>query len=252
MGPLTTRQVLFRIAAIMSVAELSIMLVLGTVPHEASTNAEAALDAVLLAALATPAIYFWVIRPFVVARDEALVQIGRLALTDPLTHLANRRLISEHLGIAIAASVRHKEYGAVLALDLDEFKAINDSHGHKAGDAVLVGVAERLPSIIRAEDVVGRLGGDEFVILIHRLGTDEPVARDRALLIADNLIALVKQPLELNGKILQVGASIGIRLLGSRTLDVPTALHEADVALYRAKDAGRGRAVVFEETEPTP
>ncbi len=235
----------------MSVAELSIMLVLGTIPHEASTNAEAALDAALLAALSTPAIYLWIIRPFVAARDEALVQVGRLALTDPLTKLANRRLISEHLGIAIAASVRHQEYGAVLALDLDGLKAINDNHGHKAGDAVLVGVAERLPSIIRAEDVVGRLGGDEFVVLIHRLSTDEAVARDRAVLIADKLIALVRQPLEFKGKILQVGASIGIRLLGTSALDVPTALHEADVALYRAKEAGRGRAAFFEETEPT-
>src|SRR3990167_7000117 len=157
MAPLTARQVVFRIAVIVSLAELSIMLVLGTIPHEASTNAEAVLDAVLLATLSTPAIYLWVIRPFVTARDEALVQVGRLALTDPLTHLANRRLISEHLGLAIAASVRHHEYGAVLVLDLDGLKAVNDIHGHKAGDAVLVGVAERLPSMIRAEDVVGRL-----------------------------------------------------------------------------------------------
>ncbi len=251
MAPLTARQVVFRIAVIVSLAELSIMLVLGTIPHEASTNAEAVLDAVLLAALSTPAIYLWVIRPFVTARDEALVQVGRLALTDPLTHLANRRLISEHLGLAIAASVRHHEYGAVLVLDLDGLKAVNDIHGHKAGDAVLVGVAERLPSMIRAEDVVGRLGGDEFVVLIHRLGTDQPAARDRALVIADKLIALVRQPFEFNGTTLRVGASIGIRLLGSSTLDAPTALHEADVALYRAKDAGRGRAVLFEETEPT-
>lgn len=251
MAPLTARQVVFRIAFIVSLAELSIMLVLGTIPLEASTNAKAALDAVLLATLSTPAIYFWIIRPFVVARDEAFVQVGRLALTDPLTHLANRRLISEHLGVAIAASVRHKEYGAVLVLDLDGFKAVNDGHGHEAGDAVLVGVAERLPAIIRAEDVVGRLGGDEFVILIHRLGTDDRVARDRALVIADKLIALVKQPLAFNGKLLQVGASIGIRLLGSGALSVPTALQEADVALYRAKNAGRGRAVLFEETEPT-
>lgn len=129
MVPLTARQVVFRIAVIVSLAELSIMPVLGTIPHEASTNAEAALDAVLLAALSTPAIYLWIIRPFVAARDEALVQVGRMALTDPLTRLANRRLISEHLGIAIAASAPHKEYGAVLALDLDGLKAVNDGNG---------------------------------------------------------------------------------------------------------------------------
>lgn len=108
-----------------------------------------------------------------------------------------------------------------------------------------------MASIIRAEDVVGRLGGDEFVILIHRLGTDESSARDGALLVADKLIALVKEPLDFNGETLEVSASIGIRMLGSSTLDVPTALHEPDVALYHAKNTGRGRAAFFEGTEPT-
>ena len=244
---LTTKQVALRIAIIISSAELMIMLVLRVIPHEAGTYSVAVLDTALLAVLSIPAIYIWVIKPFVDARDEALSQISHLALTDPLTQLANRRLISKHLGKIIAGSVRHKDHGAVLLIDLDGFKPVNDSHGHETGDAVLVEIAERLRSIVRSEDVVGRLGGDEFVVLIHRLGADERIAHDRALRIAEKLINTINKTFDFNGKTLHVGASIGIRLLGFEELDTETAISEADIAMYRAKEAGRGRAVFFEK-----
>jgi two-component system cell cycle response regulator len=244
---LTTKQVAVRIAIIISSAELLIMLVLRAIPHEAGTYSEAVLDTALLAVLSTPAIYIWIIKPFVDARDEALAQISHLALTDPLTQLANRRLISKHLGKIIAGSVRHKDHGAVLLIDLDGFKPVNDSHGHEAGDAVLVEIAERLRSIVRSEDVVGRLGGDEFVVLIHRLGADERIAHHRALRIGEKLINTINKPFDFNGKTLHVGASIGIRLLGFEELDTETAISEADIAMYRAKETGRGCAVFFEK-----
>lgn len=244
---LTTKQVTVRIAIIISVAELLIMLVLGTIPHEASTYTEAVLDAALLVVLSTPAIYMWVIKPFVIARDEALAQISHLAHVDPLTRLANRRLLLKHVEKAVAGGVRHKDYGAVLLIDLDGFKPINDRHGHEAGDAVLVEIAERLRSIVRSEDVVGRLGGDEFVVLIHRLGADERVAREKALRIAEKLVNSVDVPFDFNGKTLHVGASIGIRLLGFEELDTETAIKEADIAMYRAKQAGGGCAAFFEK-----
>ena len=133
----------------------------------------------------------------------------------------------------------------MLLIDLDGFKLINDSHGHEAGDAVLVGIAERLQSIVRSEDVVGRMGGDEFILLLQHLGGDEQLARNRALQLAEKLINMINVPLEFNDKTLHVGASIGIRLLGFEGVDTETAISEADNAMYRAKAAGRGRAVFF-------
>lgn len=232
---------------IISSAELLIMLLLRVAPLETGSYAEAVLDTVLLAVFSTPAIYFWVIKPFVDVRDEALAQISHLALTDPVTQLANRRLISKHLGNTIAGCVRHRDYGAVLLIDLDGFKLVNDSYGHETGDAVLVGIAERLQSIVRSEDVVGRMGGDEFIILLEHLGADERIARDKVLRLAEKLINTINKPLEYNGKTLHVGASIGIRLLGFEEVDTETAMSEADIAMYRAKAAGRGCAVFFEK-----
>ena len=244
---LTTKQVAIRIALIISTVELLIMLVLEAMPHEADSHFEAVIDTAMLALLSTPAIYLWVIKPFVDARDEALAQLSHLAHVDPLTQLANRRLLSTHLDKAIAGIIRHKIYGALLLMDLDGFKPINDTHGHKAGDAVLVEIAKRLQSATRAEDVVARLGGDEFIVLIGHLDVDERIARDKALQIANKLIELVNEPFEFNGNTLHVGASMGIRLLEFRHLDTETAISEADIALYRAKQAGRGRVVFFDK-----
>ena len=135
----------------------------------------------------------------------------------------------------------------MLLIDLDGFKLVNDSYGHEAGDAVLVEIAKRLQSIVRSEDIVGRLGGDEFIVLLHRLGGDERLAHDRALRVAETLIKTISKPFYFNGKTLQVGASIGVRLLGFEEQDTETAISEADSAMYRAKEAGRGCAVFFEK-----
>jgi two-component system cell cycle response regulator len=244
---LNTKQVVVRICIIISSVELLIMLMLQAIPHEAGTYLEAALDTALLAVLSTPLIYIWVINPFVDARDKALAQISHLAATDPLTQLANRRHISNHLGKIIAGGIRYKEYGAVLMIDLDEFKPVNDIHGHEAGDAVLVEIAERLRAIGRPEDVVGRMGGDEFVILVHRLDTDEQITYDKVSKIVERILNMVNKPIDFNGKTLHVGASIGIRILRSEELDAETAIIEADIAMYRAKEAGRGCSVFFEK-----
>lgn len=251
MALLTTKQVALRIAIIIATAEFSIMLLLQAVASEVNPYSEAILDTLLLVVLTTPAIYFWVVKPFVNARDDALGQISQLAHTDPLTQLANRRLISVHLRNFISSSVRHNDHGALLLIDLDGFKLVNDIHGHEAGDAVLVEIAARLQSIIRAEDVIGRmagrLGGDEFIVLIHRLGADEQVARDRTRVVAEKLINSISKPVDFNGNSLLVGASIGIRLLGLERVDMESAISEADIALYDAKAEGKGRAIFYQE-----
>lgn len=244
---MTTREVLLRVAVIVAVTEFAVMLVLQAIPHQARSYPSAVLDVALLAVLTTPALYIWVIKPFVDARDEMLAQLNELAVTDPLTRLANRRLLSEHLEKVIAGSVKHKVPAAVLLIDLDGFKLINDVHGHGVGDAVLVETAKRIQSITRSEDVASRLGGDEFVVVVNRLDSDKRLAAETAMRIAEKLIKLINSPIVFNGQTLHVGASIGIRLLGFEELDPKTALGEADVAMYRAKQAGKGYAILFEK-----
>jgi diguanylate cyclase (GGDEF)-like protein len=243
---LTKKQIVIRIAIIFSLAEFLIMLLLQVIPHDMSSYAVAALDTILLSLFSIPAIYFWVIRPFVNARDAALSRISRLALTDPVTQLANRRLITTHLNRLIAGCVRHTDHGAVLLIDLDGFKLVNDNHGHEAGDAVLIEIAKRLQSMVRSEDIVGRLGGDEFIALLHRLGSDERKAYETAAQVAETLIKTISTPFNHNGNTIRVGASIGIRLLGFEELAAETAIREADRAMYLAKEAGGGCSVTYE------
>ncbi len=243
---LTTKQVVIRIASIEMTLELLIMLVFRLVPHEPGTLKEALLDPLILICFSTPLIYFYVIKPFVEARDEAIVHINHLAHTDPLTKLANRRLILDCLEMLVASNIRHKDHGAVLLIDLDGFKPVNDHYGHDAGDALLIKIGERLKNCVRAEDVVGRLGGDEFIILLRRLGSDEKIARYVAQFVAYKLIKKVMEPEEYNGNVLLVGASVGIRLFGVET-DVHKIVSDADAGMYRAKANGKGCAVFFDD-----
>jgi two-component system cell cycle response regulator len=243
---LSTKQVVIRIAAIIASAEFMIMLALTLIPLEWNKYTEAVLDVTLLAALSTPFIYLWVIKPFVKARDHALAQISSLAFTDPLTNLANRRHLLIHMDRMIASSVRHKIYGALLVIDLDGFKLVNDTHGHDAGDAVLIEIAQRFSTSLRTEDIAGRMGGDEFVVLVDHIDADEQQAQSKALRIADKLIKLANIPLDFNGNSLHVGASIGICLLGVEHLDADAAISKADVAMYRAKKIGKGCAIFFD------
>ncbi len=239
---LSTRQVVLRISAIIAAAEFVVMLVIHYIPFKINIFTEALIDVVLLAALSIPLIYTWVIRPYVYARDDAIAKVSLLAYTDPLTQLSNRRHLLSHLKRVIASCSRHKIYGALLVIDLDGFKLINDIHGHDAGDAVLVEIANRLRSSIRSEDVASRLGGDEFVVLIDHLDTDEQLARDKALFIADKLINVANTPIAFNDMNLQVGASAGISLIRFEPVEAELVIRQADVAMYRSKNSGKGRA----------
>ena len=244
---LTKKQIVFRIAVIIAMVEFAIMLSLVVLPVQLNAYAVAALDGGLLVTMSAPLIYLWIVRPFVHARDEALAQISHLAFTDPLTELANRRPIIQYLSTIIAGSARRHSYGAFLVLDLDRFKPINDRYGHETGDAVLVEVARRLQAATRAEDIVGRMGGDEFVLVVSHLDSDESAARDAALRIADHMIQVVSKPIVFNGLHLQVGVSVGIRLLGTEAANTETVIKQADEAMYRAKQAGGGQAVIFDK-----
>ncbi|MEA2653660.1 MAG: hypothetical protein QOI37_887 [Chloroflexota bacterium] len=163
------------------------------------------------------------------------------ALHDPLTGLANRVLFRDHLERALAAQTRRRGKVAVLFLDLDNFKVVNDSLGHRAGDRLLIEVARRLAGTIRATDIAARLGGDEFTILLDRVrGIDEVKAS------AERIAAELSKPIEVDGRALVVGVSIGIALAAGPETAADDLLAHADVAMYEAKGHGRGRHAVFD------
>jgi diguanylate cyclase (GGDEF)-like protein/PAS domain S-box-containing protein len=179
----------------------------------------------------------------ITARRAAEAEIHALAFYDPLTNLPNRRLLLDRLEQALVQGARSPQYGALLMLDLDNFKMLNDTHGHEMGDLMLIEVADRLSSGLRAEDTVARLGGDEFVVLLNHLGTDERAAASQAALIAQNICHRLSHvyvlrhdaPIEHHAS-----ASIGLTLLcGGAQDSVKTILKQADSAMYQAKEAGR-------------
>ncbi|GMR17847.1 MAG: hypothetical protein BMS9Abin33_0241 [Gammaproteobacteria bacterium] len=246
MSILTVKQIIIRITIIVSLAELVIMFGLANIPHSFGNIIEALIDVSLLVIVTSPIIYIWVIKPFVIARDEALSQLTNMAYSDQLTELPNRRFLLKYMEKLLAETVRHKYFGALLLIDLDNFKPINDTYGHDAGDVVLVEVAKRLLSSIRTEDVAGRVGGDEFIILLNRLNSNARLAGAEAVNIAKKLQNSLNEPIDYKGEKILVGSSFGIRLLGVETIRVEAAIREADLAMYRAKQEGRGRIVLFE------
>ncbi len=242
----TIRQVILRIAAIIAVAEFAAMLLLEYLPYAPGTLGEALIDVAMLSMISIPMIYFWVIKPFVQVRDAALAQISHLANTDPLTELFNRRHLLEHLHRTISSCSRNKFIGALILIDLDGFKPVNDTYGHDAGDVVLVTIAKRFLAAMRAEELVCRLGGDEFIVLVNYLSEDENDARKNAQSIAEKLIGEASQPIRHENHELVVGASAGICLIRGDQQAAATILRNADVALYKAKEAGKGHAQLFD------
>ncbi|HET7434404.1 MAG TPA: EAL domain-containing protein [Thermoanaerobaculia bacterium] len=167
-------------------------------------------------------------------RKAAEQQIEYQAYHDALTGLANRRLFQEHLTIALALAARRSRVVAVLFLDLDHFKLVNDSLGHSVGDALLRQIARRLKTTVREGDTVARVGGDEFTIVLQDLER-----RDDAALVAQKVLATVAEPIEVNGHRLYVTTSIGITIFPDDGEDAETLLRNADTAMYRAKAEGR-------------
>jgi two-component system, cell cycle response regulator len=243
---LTTKQVVIRILCIELLMEFFIMLLFSVIPYEFSTVTGAVLDSFLLVILTTPAIYFFVIKPFVEVSDEAIVHINHLVHTDSLTKLANRDLILEYIELLAKSNAAHKNYAAVLLVDVDGIMLINDSHGLEAGDAALVKVGERLKSNVRGEDVVGRLGGAVYVVLLRMLGSDDKIAHHIAQFVADKLITQVVSPINFENKVLKVGANIGVRLFGAEQSDAPQLIRDAETAMLHASEIGKGSTIFFD------
>jgi len=179
----------------------------------------------------------------VTAQKNVERELQRLARVDTLTGLANRRQFDELLEQALARYRRARRPLALIYLDIDRFKAINDTHGHGFGDAVLREFAARLESGLRETDVAARLSGDEFVVILDGLGT-----RDEAVAVAHKLLHAIRIPMALAGKMLDVTASMGLAYLdGTVEVDAQMLMVRADRALYRAKAAGRDGLGLAEE-----
>ena len=178
-------------------------------------------------------------------------RIRQLAFVDPLTHLPNRRMLQDRLGQSIARLKRNGGHGALLFLDLDNFKNLNDTHGHTFGDLLLTTVAQRLRECVREADTVARLGGDEFVVLLEALDSHADQAVAQAKTVADKVLATLAEPYRLPGPagsepVVHVcTASIGLVPLDGAS-DPDHAQRRADAAMYQAKHMGRNR--VFVET----
>ena len=174
-------------------------------------------------------------------------QVHQLAFHDPLTHLANRRLMLDHLEQAMSASKRSQRHGALLFLDLDNFKPLNDTQGHGVGDLLLIEVAERLKACVREADTVARFGGDEFVVLLSELSTQPGEADEQAVAIAEKVRTRLAEPYVLRSAPSassirhECTASIGVAVFHGRDESQNTVIDRADAAMYRAKEEGRNR-----------
>jgi len=179
-------------------------------------------------------------------RKRAEEEIQNLAYKDALTGLFNRRHLLDRLHIALAASARSMQYGALLFLDLDKFKVINDTQGHSDGDLLLIEVAKRINACVREVDTVARQGGDEFVVLVERLGANLEDASRMAAKIAETIRAALAEPYQINQSNIHSSSSIGVSVFCGQDKSVEELIKRADMAMYQAKDGGRNRVRFFD------
>ncbi|MDZ4075327.1 MAG: EAL domain-containing protein [Hylemonella sp.] len=179
-------------------------------------------------------------------RKEAEAHTFQLAYFDALTGLPNRSLLRDRIEQALALARRSHQYGAVMFVDLDNFKQINDARGHSIGDHLLTEVAKRLQALLRVEDTVARIGGDEFVLLINELGQDVEASARAAMAVAEKVRAALDRPYLIDNFSYTSTGSLGISLFPKAGQQIDDLLREADTAMYRAKSAGRNRIAFFE------
>jgi diguanylate cyclase (GGDEF)-like protein/PAS domain S-box-containing protein len=179
-------------------------------------------------------------------RKRVEEEIYHLAFYDALTRLPNRRLFLDRFQAALVTSVRHNDYGAVLFIDLDRFKALNDTLGHDYGDLLLIEVGVRIKSCVREMDTVARFGGDEFVVLIEAISNDSDDATHNVSLVAEKIREALSRPYELKEHEYHSSPSIGISLYHGNDESMELLIEHADMAMYQAKSSGRNAVRFFD------
>jgi len=179
-------------------------------------------------------------------RKAAESEIHHLAFYDPLTGLPNRQLLMDRLGHVLTQSARTRHQGALMFIDLDNFKVLNDTLGHHKGDLLLQKVATRLLSCVRKTDTVARIGGDEFVVMLEDLGEDPDAAAVRARIVAEKVLTYLREPFDLDGHQHYASASMGVTSLNGLQDSVNELLKQADLAMYQAKTLGRNTVCFFD------
>ncbi|MBE0491035.1 MAG: GGDEF domain-containing protein [Sulfurospirillum sp.] len=172
--------------------------------------------------------------------------IKQLAFYDPLTNLPNRRLLSERFNLLLAQIKRNSNYGALMVLDVDDFKPINDRYGHLAGDELLKQIALRVKSWVRENDTVARFGGDEFSILLDALDTDAKLAKTQSIAIAQKIQDICSKPYQLADTICTCSLSIGITLICKDDQNMEQIFERADKAMYSVKQSSKNAIHFFE------
>ena len=204
--------------------------------------------------------YYGVTRE-ITERKNMQDQVRQLAFFDPLTLLPNRRMLDDRLKQTMAASNRSRHYGALMFLDLDNFKPLNDAHGHETGDLLLVEVAQRLLACVREVDTVARIGGDEFVVMLSDLTVQRKESVAQALSVAEKIRWSLAQPYVLvmdhqglTAKTVahRCSVSIGVAMFVDHEHRQADILHWADMAMYQAKDAGRNQVCVHTQESGGP
>jgi diguanylate cyclase (GGDEF)-like protein len=191
-------------------------------------------------------ISFIVLSRDITERKHSEKQIHQLAFFDPLTQLPNRRLLMDRLQQAFSVSARNGQHGAVMFIDLDNFKTLNDSKGHDFGDILLIEVAKRLSSCVRDGDTVARLGGDEFVIVLETLSRNQDEAATQVESVAGKIQVALNAPYQLQDHMHHSTSSIGIILFRGHLENLDNLLKYADTAMYQAKAAGRNTVRFFD------
>jgi diguanylate cyclase (GGDEF)-like protein/PAS domain S-box-containing protein len=179
-------------------------------------------------------------------RKEHQARVQYLAYHDSLTNLPNRHLFLDRLDQALLRAHRSGLYGALIFFDLDNFKNHNDTRGHLFGDEILINIAKRLKDTIRNQDTIARLGGDEFVICLTELSDDELTAKNLGSELVERILTCLRQPLTIENTSVQISASLGVAYFNNDSLSASELLQHADLAMYKAKEAGRNRVFVFE------
>jgi diguanylate cyclase (GGDEF)-like protein/PAS domain S-box-containing protein len=182
----------------------------------------------------------------ITARKAAEDEINSLAFYDSLTGLPNRRLLLDRLQHAMASSVRSAKYGALLFIDLDNFKTLNDTLGHDVGDLLLQQVAQRLTACVREDDTVARQGGDEFVVMLEGLSDNAQEAANQTEVVGEKILAALNQPYQLANYVHHSTSSIGVTLFADHQSPVDDPMKRADLAMYQAKSAGRNTLRFFD------